>query len=66
MAEGTITVEVSTQAAREEIDRLREELACVRQALKLTVEVLRAGQVKLPDAPATAKRTPRRTPAATK
>ena len=33
MAHGNITVEVSTQAAREEIDRLREELACVRQAL---------------------------------
>lgn len=33
MADGNITVEVSTQAAREEIDRLREELACVRQAL---------------------------------
>lgn len=33
MADGTITVEVSTKAAREEIDRLREELACVRQAL---------------------------------
>lgn len=33
MADGNITVEVSTQAARDEISRLREELACVRQAL---------------------------------
>ena len=33
MADGTITVEVSTQAVRTELERLREELACVRQAL---------------------------------
>lgn len=33
MADGNITVEVSTQAARDEISRLREELACVREAL---------------------------------